>query len=182
MSSAQTLDAVLPLVAADADRFERLLLPTLERFFSGLGTCRIVMPDAQVAEHAARFAPHERVAVVPESEVAPAVVELRDHLDRVGEETQAGAGWFVQQVGKRAAAEHVDTPFFLTLDADVLVVRDVSAGDLVRDGRAATVVYAGDVHDGWYWWAEQVLGFPRPGAEGGRTHGVTPAVLSVEGV
>jgi hypothetical protein len=176
------IDAVLPLVAADAERFERLLLPTLERFFAGLGTCRVVMPDAQVAAHAERFAAHERVAVIAESAVAPAVTDLREHIERVGEDTQAGAGWFVQQVVKLAAADHVATPFYLTLDADVLVVREVAEEDLVRDGRARAVVYEIDAHSGWYWWAEQVLGFPRQGAEAGRTHGVTPALLSVEGV
>lgn len=109
-------------------------------------------------------------------------MKLREHIERIGEETQAGTGWFVQQIIKLAAADHVDTPFYLTLDADVLCVRNVRYEDLIRDGRAQVTLHYKDVHSGWYWWAEQVLGFERQEGEKGRTHGVTPAALSVEGV
>lgn len=175
----ERIDAVLPATAKDFDRFRRVLVPSLRKFFAPLGTCHVVVPETDVslfegAVEDARFQVVSEVALIPE------LLDYRKILRRVGTSTGAGSGWFIQQLVKLSIARVVSTPFYLTLDADVICVKRVGIRDLVRDGRGIAVVYRSDsdVHGGWYWWTEKVLGFPRSG----RTRGVTPALLSVEGV
>jgi hypothetical protein len=174
-----TIDAVLPLAKSDLERFERLLFPSLQRFFGILGTCWIVTP-AREAVSLSKTIKDDRFLVLPETDLIPELTSYRRLLRDVGAATGAGSGWFIQQLIKLAIAKRVSSAFYLTLDADILCVREARYTDLVRDGRATAVVYRSDkdVHGGWYWWTEKVLGFPRSG----RTHGVTPAVLSVEAV
>jgi hypothetical protein len=173
------IDAVVPLAAADFERFHKLLLPSLQCFFGVLGTCWVVAPATDV-EFLKDGIDDERFQVLSEVDLIPELPLYRKILRRVGIATGAGRGWFVQQIIKLAIAKRVTTPFYLTLDADVLCVKEVKYDDLVRDGRGIAVVYHSDkdIHGGWYWWTEKVLGFPRSG----RTHGVTPALLSAEAV
>ena len=171
------IDAVLPLTAADAERFERLLLPSLQAFFAPLGTCWVVAPRAQLPRIAPRLR-DRRCQLLAEEELIPELDTYRQWLHRVGAATGAGAGWFVQQLVKLLAAGCVRTPFYLTLDADVLCVRPVRSADLIVDGRALVYVHDDDAEPAWYRWAERALGMPRSG----RVHGVTPALLSAAAV
>ena len=109
--------------------------------------------------------------VISETDLIPELRLFRP--ERIG-------GWQLQQLIKLSAARIVSSPFFLTLDADVVCVRHIEYSDLIQDQRAIANVYDSDrdVHGEWYEWSEKVLGFPRSG----RIHGVTPAVLSAEGV
>jgi hypothetical protein len=168
------LDAVLPLTAADAPRAQ-LLFETMERFFEPLATCHVV---ARVDELAAirRAVPRGRYQLVAEPDLAPelgyhrAAAALRSRLRIVGPPIH---GWYVQQLLKLAAADVVDTPFYLTLDADVLCVRPTTFDDLVRDGRALVQTTPPN-HPEWNDDAERVLGLPRSG----RQYAVTPALLN----
>ena len=160
----QRLDAVLPLTAADVERAQ-ILFRSLERFFEPLGTCFVVAPDAD-AEAVGAAVPRGRYRLVRETALVP---ELAD--------AAAPHGWFVQQLVKLAAAESVASPFYLTLDADVICVRRTRYEDLVRDGRALAEITRPH-HPEWNDDAERILGLPR--AE--RQYGVTPALLSRDGV
>ena len=165
-----TLDAVLPLVCRDLERFEKLLLPSLRHFFAELETCWVVAPQADVVAIRDRIA-DPRFRVIAETELVP---ELRwISPNRFG-------GWYVQQLIKLSAARIVSSRFYLTLDADVVCVKQIAVTDLVQHGRGIANVSDArrDVHRTWYEWAEKVLGFPRSG----RSHGVTPAVLGAEAV
>jgi hypothetical protein len=172
------IDAVLPVTRADAPR-ARLLARSLERFLEPLATCHVVAPDVDVEAVRAAL-PGDRYDVVPESDVVPeigwfrATAALRARLHLVGPPVH---GWFVQQLVKLAIAERVATPFYLTLDADVVCVRPTSYDDLVRDGRAL-VQLSPPNHPEWNDDAERVLALPRSG----RQYGVTPAVLARAGV
>jgi hypothetical protein len=143
--------------------------------FAPLGTCHVVVPDAEVAAVAAQLPPGP-YAAVPESEVVPEIAwfrttaRLRAKLHLVGPPIH---GWFVQQLVKLAAAEVVETPFYLTLDADVLCVRPTRYDELVRDGRGV-VQTAPPNHPEWNDDAERVLALPRSATQ----YAVTPAVLS----
>ena len=154
------LDAVLPLAAQDLERAQ-ILFRTLERFFEPLGTLWVVVPDR---ERGAVGVPFGEVLV--DSDVVP---ELRGG--------SLPHGWHVQQLVKLAIADRVATPFYLTLDADVICVRPTRYEDLVRDGRALAQITRPH-HPEWNDDAERVLGLPRSG----RQYGVTPAVLSRDGV
>jgi hypothetical protein len=172
------LDAVLPLTTADVERAQ-ILFRTLERFFEPLGTCYVVPPDRDLAA-VRRRVPRERYAVLAESEVIPeigyfwAIARLRAKLRLVGPPIH---GWYVQQLVKLAVAETVATPFYLTLDADVICVRETQYADLVRHGRAVVQTTAPN-HPEWNDDAERVVGLPRSG----RQYGVTPAVLNRDAV
>ena len=168
------LDAVLPLTATDVQRAQ-ILFRTLDEFFSSLGTCHVVVPDAELAAVRDQL-PRGSYEAVAESEVIPEIgwfrgtARLRSKLHLVGPPIH---GWFVQQLVKLAIADRIGTPFYLTLDADVLCVRPTGYRDLVRDGRAL-VQTAPPNHPEWNDDAERVLGLPRSP----RQYAVTPALFS----
>jgi hypothetical protein len=174
----ERLDAVLPLAASDADRAQ-ILFRSLERFFEPLRTCFVVVPDRELATVRGRI-PRGRYELVPESDVIPeirwfwAMARMRAKLRLVGPPIH---GWFVQQLVKLAVAERVETPFYVTLDADVLCVRETRYDDLVRGGRGL-VQTSPPNHPEWNDDAERVLGLPRSG----RQYGVTPALLHRDAV
>ena len=169
---------MLPLTAGDAERAQ-ILFRSLATFFEPLGTCHVVVPDEDVALVRSRV-PGDAYVVVAESEVVPEIAwfrntaRIRARLRIVGPPMH---GWFIQQLVKLAIAEQVQTPFYLTLDADVLCVRPTRYEDLVRDARAVVQTTAPN-HPEWNDDAERVLGLPRSG----RQYAVTPAVLSRDAV
>ena len=83
---------------------------------------------------------------------------------------------------KLAAAEIVETDFYLTLDADIICVRPTSFSDLVKDGCAYCFKHglerSAEMFKQWYRDAERVLKIDH--AE--YFHDVTPAVLSRQAV
>ena len=174
----QRVDAVLPLTAADAER-ARLLFRSLDAFFEPLGTCYVVVPERDLS--AVRdVVPANGFELLPETEVVPELrrvrraARLRSAVRLVRPPLH---GWFVQQLVKLAVAETVSTPFYLTLDSDVVCVRPTRYADLVRGGRAI-VQTASPNHPEWNDDAERVLALPRSG----RQHAVTPALLSRDAV
>ncbi|MEM9691808.1 MAG: DUF6492 family protein [Myxococcota bacterium] len=163
------MDAVLPLIGRDAPR-ARILFRSLERFFTGLGHVYVVMPprDRTTVERTLRNSDISCV-FVEETTVAPELSAF-SHV----------RGWYQQQLLKLAIADWVDTPFYLTFDADVLATRAVGPDDLIRDGRALSHVDARDLHPDWYAATERLLG--QPMVRRGISHNVTPAILSRDAV
>ena len=163
------MDAVLPLTRRDISR-ATILFRSLEKFFDGLGTVLVVVPkEAEPATQELRFPTRFKVDVRLELEMVP---EFTD-FPRV-------RGWYKQQLLKLAAHAHVSSPFYLTLDADVVATRPVSPDKLVRDGRAMSHVIPRDDHPDWYRQTARFLG--KPLCRTGILHAVTPAVLSTDGV
>jgi hypothetical protein len=154
------LDAVLPLASRDLERAQ-ILLRTLERFFEPLARLWVVVPDCDRASIRLPFG-----EVVTDSEIVP---ELDD--------AEAPHGWYVQQLVKLAIADRIETPFYLTLDGDVICVRPTRYDDLVVGGRALAQITKPH-HPEWNDDAERILALPRSP----RQHGVTPAVLARDGV
>jgi hypothetical protein len=107
--------------------------------------------------------------VISELELAPEL-EL---FTKVG-------GWYRQMIVKLAAAERVQSAFYLTLDADVVATRPVDLDALCTSGKAACAVAHQDLHPRWYAGAEALIGAQLP--RRGISHGVTPTVLHREGV
>jgi hypothetical protein len=170
------LDVVLPLVARDLDR-ATILLRSL-KLLEDLRRCWIVVRDdehervrSSLGEHG--FPVGNRIVVMRESTVVPELSQYR-RLYRLFGRTHDMSGWYIQQLVKMAMAQFVETPFYLTLDADVICLKPVKYSDLVRDGRGIARRTTEDIHPKWYRWAERVLKIPRSRF----THGVTPAVLS----
>lgn len=170
----ERLDAVLPLAARDAPR-ARILLRSLAAFFEPLGRLYVVAPDGEADAVRAELAGFEHV-LLRDSDVIPEIgwfrgtARLRARLRLVGPPFH---GWYVQQLVKLAIAKRVETPFYVTLDSDVICVNSTTYGQLVSDGRAVVQTTPPN-HPEWNDDAERVLALPRSG----RQFGVTPAVLS----
>jgi hypothetical protein len=162
------IDAVLPLTARDLPRAE-ILLKSLARNFAGLGTLWVVTRASETDALRAALRSESRVQVLNELELVP---ELR-HAPGL-------KGWYRQQVVKLAIAERVTTPNYLTLDADVICVRKLSADALTPAGRGLCHITPRDLHPDWYRHSRALLGLtgPTPAI----SHNVTPALLHREGV
>jgi hypothetical protein len=153
------------LALKDLARF-RILERSIELFWNDLHICWVVTPDKEHAQ--IKKSIHDnRYRVIPEGLIIP--------------ETEAlfsVKGWYRQQLVKLAIAPRVTTPFYVTLDADVICTRAFSSDDFIKEGRAISGRYRGPTHAEWYAWAERVLKLKRSGW----VHCVTPSVLSREAV
>lgn len=166
------MDAVLPLTARDAERFE-ILWASLERFVTGLDTLWLLVPDHQRA-HLAQTLPTRgarELRVRVESEL--------DFLPTLRAFPKTG-GWYRQMLLKLAAAQRVASDFYLTLDADVLACRAVDLDLLCAGGKAPCHVDHQDLHPKWYRAAADILGVTLPRLA--ISHGVTPALLHAPSV
>ena len=84
-------------------------------------------------------------------------------------------GWYVQQLIKIAMADVVETPFYLTLDCDLMCVRRCQESDVIIDGKAVLdLVEPPHDHPDWYVRAAAVLRLPPPAHE----MSVTPVMYS----
>jgi hypothetical protein len=169
--SVSDLEAVLPLIPRDLERFA-LLARSLERFFPTLGRIHVVVPDRvhDAMKDRVRGALHGiAVEVVPEGRWVPDMASFR-HLP----------GWYKHQLVKLAAAEFVASPYYLTLDADVICTRPMTVAELLPGGKSACFVIPKDWHPEWYKGAEAVLGLRA--VRRGVVHNVTPVVWSKAGV
>jgi hypothetical protein len=167
------LDALLTVTVKDLDRAQ-ILLRSL-KLVQPLRVCWVVAPDSQLDEIRRRL-PSAKVRLIAESEVIPELAFYRRALRLHPRRSRRGLpGTFIHQLIKMAMARRVETPFYLTLDADVFCLKPVRYEDLVRNGRAINRRNRDEnLHPDWYRSAERVLGLRRSGFE----HGVTPAVLS----
>src|SRR5215468_9373968 len=98
------LEAVVPLVSKDLDRFS-MLARSLETNFVGLGRLYVVVPNRHLDGLSASVraaAGGLRVEVVPESRFIPEMASFR-HLP----------GWYKHQLVKLAAAEIVSSDYYL---------------------------------------------------------------------
>jgi hypothetical protein len=185
------LDAVLPLLLKDYERF-RILDKSLRKFCPDLiKTCWVVVRDSEYEELDQKIS-NWRYRVVPECLVIPELKFYRlmrralyGRYSRVLKTTALRRnnrfniyGWQIQQLIKLAIAQRVETDFYLTLDSDVLCVRPIHYDDLILEARAITGSTEEDEHPGWYKDAERLLGLRRSGL----SHSVTPAILSKQAV
>jgi Family of unknown function (DUF6492) len=166
------LDAVLPLAGYDFER-ARILVRSLQYFFEDLGTIWVVATEDVIERFHHQFVGW-KFALVPEAKVIPEL-PLYNFLRRVAGKRRMW-GDFVQQLVKLAIADHVQSDWYLCLDADVICLRYTRADDLVRQGRAVGIRYKTEMtqrHRLWYANAARVLSLPASGY----MHGVTPALL-----
>lgn len=117
------VDIVVPVVEKDI-AYLRNLIRCHQKWVDLGGSVWFISPAAHIdtIEHAMTSAGGvERAEVIPETDLIA---------------SPHGAGWFVQQAIKLAAANSiVKTPFYLCLDADCFATREVRASDLVIGGQ-----------------------------------------------
>ena len=135
----------------DLDRVY-LLLATFERFFdqSDLDQFVIITPAQDLARvrRALRgrlSAPH--TSVLDEREICP---ELGRDPSTLAVWPNPNKGWVRQQLIKLAISRYVSTPFYMTLDSDVLFVRDFCADSLIAKGRAVLNMQTKKDYDALY--------------------------------
>lgn len=168
-----TVCGVLPLCAGDLDRV-RLLFATFERFSLPLASLHLVASNVDVARRLEARVPASwgaRVEITTDDALfggRPPGLSPDGLIGRI-----AHRGWYVQQMIKLLVAARAPQRFCLTLDADVLLVRDVQSSDLVERGRARTVVLPALRHRVWARVSGQLLRVPPPSIE----LGVTPCLL-----
>jgi hypothetical protein len=173
----QRLDIVMPLKvgarthSSDLDRFNLLLMPSFARSFADMDALNftLIVPEGDmelVAREATRHA--ARVTVLCEDELCP---DLRG---------VAGPGWYRQQVLKLAAARLSGSPYYLVLDADVILKRACSLRDWFPDGKP--FLQPGRARNHWEWWmaSRQLLGSSVALRQGSSVIGVTPQFLHRE--
>ena len=160
------MHAVLPILAKDFDRVDRLLLPSLKSQAPWLTVLWIIVPGRAVAAARALFA-----------QAGPFEIRVRSELSVVPERLVFGTwrkGWYVQQLIKMAMAEHVEGEFYLSLDCDLVCTRPTTLADFVVHGRGVLEILPGQERTEWYSWAERVLRM-KPAS---REMGVTPALYN----
>lgn len=162
-----TIDAVLPLTVKDLDRAQ-LLFESLDRFMTGLGRLFVLLPEAQVKAVRDQVQ-GDKLVFMSELEVAPELAWF-----------PGMQGWYKQQLLKLAVADHIQTAYYLTFDADVIATRALSPETLLQDGKAPCYVIPEDLHPKWYTRTAKLL--KQPLRQTGIVHNVTPALLARAGV
>jgi Family of unknown function (DUF6492) len=174
MTAALPFSLVLP-VRLTPKRHEReyltqLLLPSLERFLDAQARLIVVAPDGQLAtvrELFSRLTRHSVVCLADSAVVPDVPADVK--------------GWRRQQMIKLMAAKLVDTPHYITMDADVFLLRPVTPETLVRDGRLVTNLAPASRQAEWWRASADLLGVAPP-PDDATTISVTPAILVTDEV
>ena len=135
----------------------------------------------------------QKLEIVNENEVCP---EFENDPDTTNTWPKPNKGWYRQQLIKLAIHERIDTPFYMTLDSDVLFVKPFSANSLIRGGKAALNVqteadfrrlyrkeiaaHEVKVRESRYQRAEYILKCTRKPAYIEQWYGETPVLLNRE--
>jgi hypothetical protein len=154
-------------VVSDLERFLALGLPSLNRHLQPELVAELVVitppEDIDAVRRALAGQASFPVRVVDEALLCPALSRER--------------GWYKQQILKLASSELVQTPWYLTLDADVLCVRPLDLGFLFPDGRAIWQRERADVHAEWWAGSAEILRPKARVAPDQNVFGVTPALM-----
>lgn len=132
-----------------------------------------------------------QLEILDENEVCP---ELENDPDTTTQWPRPNKGWYRQQLIKLAIHDRVDTPFYMTLDSDVLFVRPFSTGSVIRGGKATLNVqtetdfarlyrrklaaHEVKVRESRYRRAEHILKFSRKPEHVRQWYGETPVLLN----
>ena len=178
-----------------AMRLKCLLLSFLRRFrMEDLDQFMVVAPAAQIPllrEVVGSLTDEPRFTFEPEAELCPDIIAPPEGVERP-------PGWYIQQALKLAAAQRLTTPFYVTLDADILCARAFGAGTLIQKGKALTNIESvtdySRIYRADFAAAEArgklirqqasaaLLGYARPEKLRGYFFGETPVVLHRESV
>ena len=161
-TSNDTIEGVLPLLASDHGRFA-LLRMSLNRFWQG-GTIHVIVRAEDMDRTRGLVGEDRRFNVVNQESLMGGVTG-----------DSSGVGWWTQQILKLAAAQIVGSDFYLTLDADCLLVRNVSRDALVRNKRGLVEYDTPNRRANWYQASSRLLGLPKTVPM--RSVSVTPFLL-----
>lgn len=156
------IDLVLPLLLRDVDR-AHLLIASLKKFWRVTGFLRIIVKDDELNEL-------KRDQVL--SSMSPQFICESEIVAKFP------TSWWKQQICKLAASDIVSTKFYLTLDADCLMVRKATYDDLIDPQGRGRIQFDGRTNllSDWYAGSSRLLKKPVPL----ETVSVTPFLLNRE--
>jgi len=171
------IELMLPLRLANGERgsdFQRAqqgLIASVNRFCDPAFVCRltIVVPQADLDAAAALAAGCVvPVEIISETALLP--------TDKIGDIPRRG--WFVQQMLKLAFCRLCSTPFYVTLDADVFLIKPLNES-VFQDGLAPAHYEPVSAHPGWWEASAKTLDFELTAKafNEAQAFGVTPAFL-----
>jgi hypothetical protein len=200
------LTFALPLATAetgrdgdDLKRFE-LLLATIERYCKTPEILRLLVicpaNDLPMARRIVeRFNASFEIELIDEVDLCP---DLRFNPETRNNWPRPNLGWMRQQLIKLAIHERVRTPFYLTLDSDVLFVRRFGYNDLFQRRKAILNIQTESdysrifiervaqhetrVREFRYGAVKPILQMERSPARRGRWYGETPVLMHVSTV
>jgi glycosyltransferase involved in cell wall biosynthesis len=116
----------------------KLLVRSFTKYFDarGLSKFLVVTTARDIAAVKGAIEPMfeaGKLAILDENEVCP---ELASDPDTTRQWPKPNKGWYRQQLIKLAICERIDTPFYMTLDSDVLFVKPFDTSSLIRGGKA----------------------------------------------
>jgi hypothetical protein len=157
---------------SDLDRFIAIALPSFSaRFTPGMvREVVVVVPPSDVREATARL---DNASILP--------IRVVNEDDLVGG-LDGTAGWIKQQILKLAAPAVIDTPWFITLDADVVATRAIDHEFLFPNERAIWEQEPYSAHLSWWEASARLLGVAGPSDPGSSAFGVTPAIMHTDTV
>jgi len=164
---------VLPLMIDDAHR-ALLLVGTLQAHSTpnhqSIQELLVVVPDTQAFALDVLEAPHTcpPISVINESSLFNGIVKQTWHA------------YALQMAVKLLVAQRVTTNYYVTVDADILLVGTFDAALFFPGGRGIFVEEPRGVHPHWWRGSAAILGLTED-AYPNAAFGVTPAVLSTIG-
>lgn len=194
MTAVKKISFVLPLkinahnLGSDLERVEKILFPTFLKFFKleEIGTFLLIVPAAeeeQISSHLAPFKDKLKLSVVPEEEILAVVPGwkkpnfIQEKLGGAKSGWAQLSGWLKQQVLKMLAAEFIEEEFFITLDADICLLRPMDMAALFYNGKAIFADEEMAVHEEWWAGAAKVLDIPLKVPKEQLVISVTPEIL-----
>jgi hypothetical protein len=173
-NSGARLSAVLPLRTGnhrdgrDLQRAE-LLFESLRRFApSDLFTRTLVVTPPEEVDFT-------RSILVAWPELRPEFIAETDLVPEF-QRYSGISGWTKQQLLKLAASRHIETDYYLTLDADIVCTHSIDRELLLPGGRGLMQAEPKALHPNWWQASARMLGVAPRMEEAGMS--VTPALLA----
>ncbi|WP_218353272.1 DUF6492 family protein [Alteromonas lipotrueiana] len=155
----------------DLDR-GHILFKTLKKFTKGnlFEEFAIIVPDNEVGEIKESYfgwIDHFNIRVLGEGEIAPQLNNYRNMR-----------GWRKQQILKLAIANHFTCDYYITFDADIICLKDISKDDLLPGGKAILQLEKCSLHPKWWKSSSRIIDARHIVIGMKDAISVTPAILS----
>lgn len=147
------LTAVLPIKIqsnqkyTDLDRLSDVLLPSFDKFWTEKESLEflIIVPAAEknIVEERLKNFTSFKIQYISDEEILP--------------NYNGANNWYKQQVIKLVASKIVQTEFYITLDADLMLVKPTSLGDLFLNGKPVYQQEQVAKHPDWWLASKKVL-------------------------
>lgn len=163
-----SLTLVLPLTLSDIARCSLLLLSLQNVDASSIAELIVITPDLQLSAISAMLSSHLvpfPIRCIPESSL------ISDYLSLVT------YPYAIQMALKLLVSNIVSTPFYITLDADVIFLHNLTS--LITNNKAIYQHEDQAVHPSWWSGSQHLLQLPSLDANSGIS--VTPVIMSTFG-